>query len=287
MNSQSVIRLVAAMLLCCAGCAARTSTLATRVEIPDRSVDRSSYDLTDLGLALNRVVDGERLRPRSLLESRPLIDAYLAQVAVVGPESTPALFPTDETTLAYTLNCQSAALLRSLLALSTPESVPERAPAGFERRFAFMIDGEWRTPADLRARAKLFAWDDWRVTLALPTITSDGPAILSRPFLPELLGAQLDKVARDAFASPRVVRVDHGEIKQILFWRELWALRHQLIADYERRYETSDGRMLNVLLVWADSGFQRVTLNSAVGYSEQVMPADSHIPWNGVIVSPE
>ncbi|MCA9254156.1 MAG: hypothetical protein KDA33_00905 [Phycisphaerales bacterium] len=275
------------MLLGCAGCSARTPTLATRIDTPDRSVDRSAYDLTDLGLALNRVVDGELLRPRSLLESRALIDAYLAQVAVVGPEVTPSLFPTDDAILAYVLNCQSAALLRSLIELSTPESVPERAPAGFERRFAFLIDGKWRTPADLRAWAKTVAVDDWRVTLALPTITSDGPAILNRPFLPELLGAQLDKVARDALASPRVVRVDHGEIKQILFWRELWALRHRLVADYERRYETSDGRMLNVLLTWADSGFQRVTLNSAVGYSERVMPSDSRIPWNGVIVNPE
>lgn len=272
------------MTLLLVGCGERVTTVATHVEVPSADVDRSTLDLTDYGLTLNRVVEGEKLRPRALLNSKALLDRFFAQVAVVGPASTPELFPTIEARLAYALNCHTAALLRSLVALSTETTVPERLPLGFEHRFAFQVDGQWQTVAGLRAHAKGLAGDDWRVVLALPTVSGDGPAIVNRPYLPELLDAQLDRIVRDALASERVARLDHGEIKQILFWSEFWALRRRLTSDFERRYQTTDVRLLNVLLEWAKSGFRRETLNSAVGYAEHAMPHDSKIPWNGVIV---
>lgn len=268
-----------------AGCSAQAPGIATRVDIPERAVDRTAYDLTDYGLVLNRAINGERIRPRALVDSQALLDSYLAQVAVVGPDSTPDLFPTDDSKLAYILNCYSAALLRSLVAMSTSTTVPERVPSGFEQRFAFLVDGQWRTAGDLRAWAMSIAGDDWRVVLALPTVTGDGPEMTNRPFLPDLLDSQLDKIVRDSLASPRVAFLDHGEIKQILYWRNLWALRHRLIADYQERYQTTDGRMLNVLLEWSGSGFRRVTLNSAVGYAEHPMPADSRVCWDGVMLN--
>lgn len=262
-----------------AGCSGGAGGMATRVDVSSHDLDASSFDLTDFGLVLNRVIDGDRIRGRALIDARPLLDSFLAEVAVVGPSSTPELFPTRESRLAYVLNCHSAALLRSLVALATDTTVPELVPAGFTHRFAFKIDGAWRTPAALRGWAKSLAGDDWRVTLALATVRGDGPAIAGRPYLPALLGALLDKQVRDSLASPRVVRLDFGEVKQILLWEDLFGIRGRLIAEYERKRRTTDATMLNVLLVYADSGFRRVSLNSAVGYAVHRMPEDRTIPW--------
>ncbi|MCB9852509.1 MAG: hypothetical protein H6819_05400 [Phycisphaerales bacterium] len=270
-----------------AGCSGTVPGIATNIEIPVRAVDRTSFDLSDYGLVLNRAINGEQIRPRELVDARLLLDSFFAQVSVVGPASTPDVFPTNDSKLAYILNCYSASLLRSLVSLSTSITVPERVPVGFEQRFAFHVDGQWRTPRDLHAWARSISGDDWRVELALPTVTGDGPAISNRPYLPELLDAQLDKAVRDALASPRVMRLDHGEIKQILYWRGLWTLRGRLISDYEQRYQTTDARMLNVLLEWSTTGFRRVTLNSAVGYADHPMPGDPRVPWDGVMLAGE
>ncbi len=259
--------------------------MVMRVDIPVAQKPDGGLDLTSFGLALNRVIQGELIRPRALVDSRPLLDSYLAQAAIVGPKSTPHFFATDDAKLAYVLNCHNAVLLRSLIALSSEATVPERVPIGFDRRFSFQVDGQWRTLADLRVWAKSLAGEDWRVSLAIPTVSGTGPAISNRPYLPELLDAQLDKAVRDGLASPRVARVDHGEIKQVLFWDGLWSMRERLVADYEARNQTTDGRMLNVLLEWAGSGFRRETLNSAVGYAENRMRGDTRIPWDGVILN--
>lgn len=286
-GTRHVIVMMLALLCveCVVGCSSGATAVATRVDVPAAQSPGDGLDLTNLGLALTRVMNGELIRPRALVDARPLLDAYLAQAAIVGPKSTPEFFETDDAKLAYVLNCHNAVLLRSLIALSSETTVPERVPMGFDRRFSFRVDGQWRTPADMRLWANSLAGDDWRVSLALSTVSSTGPVISNRPYLPELLGAQLDKVVRDGLASPRVARVDHGEIKQILFWDGLWSMRERLVTDYESRYQTTDARLLNVLLEWADSGFRRETLNSAVGYAENRMPADARIPWDGVILN--
>jgi hypothetical protein len=169
--------------------------------------------------------------------------------------------------------------------MSTPTTVPETTPVGFDRKYSFIIDGTWQTAADLAANARREAGDDWRIILALSTVTGDGPPIPARPWLPDLLDAQLERTTRDAMMSPRVARLDYGEVKQILFWRSLWEIREGLVTDYERRTGTTDARMLNVLLEWADTSFDRVTLNSAVGYVERPMPSDRTIPWTGMMVT--
>jgi len=286
-----VTRLTSKILVLCvvwfpsAGCTLYTSSMSERIEIPAATPARNQLDLTPLGLALNRVVSEERLRPRALLEARPLLDTFLAQAAAIGPSTTPDAFATRDARLAYALNCRIACLLCSLIEISTPQAVPEKAPSDFERRFSFRVDGVWRTPADLAAMARGEAGDDWRIIFALATVTGDGPAIPARPWLPDLLDAQLNHATRDALMSPRVARLDYGEIKQILFWRDLWEIRRDLIADYESRTGATDARMLNVLLEWAASSFDRITLNSAVGYIERPMPSDRTIPWTGMLVA--
>lgn len=267
------------------GCTPRNATVATRVEIPTASPVPDQFDLTNLGLALNRIVSGEKLRPRALLKARPLLDSFLAQVAEIGPTTEPSLFTSSDARLAYALNCRIACLLRSLVELSTPTTVPDKASAGFDRRFAFRVDGAWQTAGDLAATVRREKGDDWRVILALSTVRGDGPAIPARPWLPDLLDAQLDRAVRDALMSPRVALLDYGEVKQILFWQDFWAIRRTLLSDYERRTVTTDARLLNVLLEWAETSFDRVTLNSAVGYVERPMPVDRTIPWTGLMVA--
>jgi len=162
------------------------------------------------------------------------------------------------------------------VALAEGQRMPERLPWDIDRRFQFLIDGQPRTMADLRRSALGLAAGDWRVRLAMYSGRRDGPPLAARPFLGNLLDAQLDAVTRAALKSDQVVRLDFGASKRLLLWHGLFVIRRSLIKDYERRLHTTDATMLSVLLEWSDP-FRRTTLNSAVGYPVEEMPIDRQI----------
>jgi len=242
----------------------------------------NTVDWSPLGLTLQRVVDGETVRRDPLRESQAELTRLFAQLAHVGPSSTPSRFQQRADRVSYWLNAHTAATLFSLALLAENNDAPEQVPPGFDERFTFEVDGQFRSRAELAAAARDAAAEDWRVELALPTVTEKGPPLPSRIYLPEMLDAQLDRAVRRAFASPRVVRVNHGEIKQIQLWPGLWQLRSRLISDYEASLNTTDATMLNVVLAWTETSFDRVTLNSAVGYAEVPMPQTRRVAWQSV-----
>lgn len=269
-------RIAIGVLAAVAGCAGpvhvdlRGSAPTTAESLPRAAGEPQDY--SDWGLTLSRAVrDGGVDYERLAADPRPL-NRFLAGLAARGPASTPDAFATREARLSYAINAYNAAAVRSVVALCRDGKPPFRVPGDLDRRFSFDIDGSRRTPGDLRADALRLAGADWRVRFALCDGRRSGPRLQRRPFLSEMLDAQLDLAVRDALGSAEVVRIDHGW--QILYvWRGLFDLRHQLVRDYERRLATRGATLLNVLLDRADRPLREV-LNTAIGYEVREMPSD-------------
>jgi hypothetical protein len=256
-------------ILALAGCGPRTIELKTQAR-PSNAA--AQIDWSDWGLTLSRIVQDDRVDYRRLQEDPQPLDRFLALVARVGPETTPGQFSDRDAKLAYAINCYNATIVRSILALN----LPARAPLDLENRYRFTIDGQLRTPADLRRMALELAPGDWRVPLTLCDGTLEGPPLWRRVYLPDMMDAQLTRVAKDVLMSPEILRIDHGAEKQLVFWRGLYAIKDDLIRDYERRNQTSHATLLNALGEWSNRT-RREELNAAVGYAVVPMASDRRI----------
>lgn len=243
-------------------------------------IDTAPGSQADYDLLLHRIVVEDKIDVAALLKHRHLLDRYLAWLLQSETGSVSERDGDTDALLAHLINCHNAVMLRSLVALASNDEMPERLPADLDRRFQFSIGGELPLPLASPARARSFAMmaaaGDWRVRLALYSGRMDGPPLPPRPFLGNLLDAQLDAATRAALKSDQVVRIDHGSPERLLLWRGLYVIRDSLIKDYERRTRTTGATMLSVLLEWSDS-FRRETLNSAVGYPVVEMPPDRRI----------
>lgn len=253
----------------------RPSTTATTRKLSYRQGSQNGpIDWSDYGLLLFRTVQGEMLDSAALLASGNLIDRMLKQLAEHGPTRDTAAFQDVASRLAYWMNAHNLLVLaefRAQLAASTTGSMRIG-------RHRFVIDDRSETVMTLRDRAIRDAGADWRVRMALFSGRSDGPRLGRRPFTTDMLDIQLDDAVRRAVTSPSVVLIDHGEVKRLLLCRELYAIRETLLADYERRYQTTGASVLNALLEWAPPS-DRATLNSAVGYVVGLMPENNAAPF--------
>jgi hypothetical protein len=258
------------MAILLAGCSARTLDVGW-VEGPGPDGVPVVMDFSGLGLTLSRAIVGDKVDYERLLRDRQPLDRFLALVAQVGPQTTPSQFPDRSARLAYAINCYNATVLRSVLELARGGVISRRAPFDLAWRFRFRIDGRLQSPADLRRTAEDLAGDDWRVRLALCDCRQVGPPMTRRVFLGGMLDAQLNEVARAALRSSQVVRIDHGERKQLLVWRGLYEIRDRLVLAYEDRLDARNAGLLNVLLEWSDRP-RREELNGAVGYEVAMMP---------------
>ncbi len=235
-----------------ASCARKTPAPPADVQPTNesRSIDYSAW-----AAALSQAWAGDAVNYDRLREDGRPLQRFLTHIAEVGPNRTPGEFPDANSRLAFAINCYNAVTLASRL----------------DKHSRFRVDGQATAPADLRRQVLALAAADWRVRFALYDPSSAGPPLLRRPFLPDMLDAQLDETVRTAWSSPRVVAIDHGEKKQLLLWRGLFEIKGPLIREYEQRYQTSNATMLNVLLERSDPA-RRELLNSAIGYDVAVLP---------------
>jgi len=139
---------------------------------------------------------GLRERPRDL-------EAYVAWVAGHGPRSTPALFPTRESRLAYYINAYNALAMYQVVA--TP-----RRP---EEQVRFFVAS--RVPIDGRTMS-LYALEndvirplgEPRVHFALNCMVRGCPRLPRGPFTAGRLDTMLDAETRRFLDDPRHVQVD-------------------------------------------------------------------------------
>ncbi len=246
---------------------------------PDAAATRiapSSLDWSDWGLTLSRAVQGELVDYSAVMADPAPLNRCLAMVGRIGPRRTPEQFPDDAGRLAYYINCYNATVMRSVIALAVDGKPPARAPWGLENRFRFRIDDRWQSPADLRQTALELAGDDWRARFALCDGRRGSPPLWRRPFLADLLDGQLGHVTREFLCAPQIVSIEHGERKRLLLWRDLFAIKDRLVAEYERRLHTTDATVVNALGLWSNRS-RRLTLNSAIGYEVAALSFDDRI----------
>ena len=237
-------------------------------------------DPTDYELLLHRIIVEDKIDVAALLKNQHLLDRYIVWLLQIELRSIYHENLYTHQFLAQFINCHNALMLRSLVELASSDGLPMKLPEDLDRRFQFSTGNAEVLQVSMPAGARMYAlWvarGDWRVRLALYSGRLDGPPLAQRPFLGNLLNAQLDASTRAAFNSEQVVRIDHGNPKQLLLCQGLYAIRQSLIEDYQRRMRTTDATMLSVLLEWSNA-FRRETLNSAVGYPVTAMPIDRRI----------
>lgn len=225
----------------------------------------------DYALVLHRARRGGDGVDYAALAADPApLERFVRSLARVGPTSTPERFPTAADRTAYYINAHNATVLHAMLTQCVDGRPPPRLRRDPRTAARFHVDGNLRTPLELRGLALRESGDDWRVRLALCGGRASDPPLFIRVFNGDSLTEQLEAQKRDAFASPAVIRVDVGE-DRLLVSAEIHAVRDRLIADYERRTGARRAPLLAVLLdeappdLWAE-------LHSAVGFEVAPLP---------------
>jgi hypothetical protein len=267
------------------GCTAPTCPPTRGLIRPPAAGIAPSASYEDLAAVLAAVVDGQgQIDDFELRQITDRLDRQLAVLAVIGPGSTPPLFPTEEDRLAYWYNARAAWSLK-LVALNRPwelgrlpsegdedvEDDPNAPPRLPLRAFdcqAFWIDGRQMS---LRGLDAILAGDgDWRTLVAAPGALVDRAALPDRPFsaadirprIAERLVAYLDDDLR--------FEIDH-EYRKVLVRPHVWRYRDGLVTAWNRRFATRGGTMQSALLPYLTGSAER-RLQDAVGYGWTVEP---------------
>jgi hypothetical protein len=202
------------------------------------------------------------------------LQAHLGLVAVVGPRSTPQLFPTNTHRLAYYVNAFNAGVLQAVLYLGIPPTVHDVGLPPFEQTYRIRLDGKMRSLAEVRRMAYAEPGSDARIVFAMCNAARGSPPLSGQPLRPSTLWQQLQRLAREAMENPRLVKVDH-ENRRLLVGNAIFHNRKAFLsfpADRTRSGRTAPS-VLSALLSMA-GGARREWLNTAVGYEVRALPFD-------------
>ena len=227
--------------------------------ILDTSSVKPAADYTDLAIVLKRAVGRKgMLIPKAARECASHLDAQLKLLAVSGPTVTPALFPSQEDTLAYWYNARAAWAIKLSLMQDCPD---ELSRACLEER-SFPLDGRRMTLDEIDAI--LGRQEDWRVLVAAPDVRQQRSALPDQPFT----SADIHKTIAERFnqfvADDRRFVID-VEQRKLLVPPVLWPLRHRLTDEHNRTYRTQGATLVTALLPYV-SGAGRRRLQDAIGY---------------------
>lgn len=264
------IRVFAALLLYLAACNKPASAIVDELAPPSDGTIPQRIEYSDWSLVLSRIVRGNEIDLEKLMLDPAPLDAFLAQAAAVGRHRTPELIPDETTELALLVNLHNAVVVKDLLMFEQARA----AGAGHRRALPrVQYDGRGWTLADLRHEILRLSHDDWRIPFALFDGRRDGPPLWPKPILPDGLDDQLTRITQSALKQPQIVSIDHAR-QRLLLWPGLHEMRRRLITQYERKYHTTHGTVLSVLLDLADAD-RRAELNTAIGYTVGMLPPNS------------
>ena len=227
--------------------------------VVDANAVTAEVNYSDLAAVLTDVVDKNGLIDPDLLEKRAgKLDAQLGLLAVTGPKTTPALFPTDGDKLAYWYNARAAWSLKLLLAAKCPRQLARRELQ--DRRF--LLDGRRMTLAEIDAI--LGADADWRTVVSAPGVCLDRARLPTAPFEAQGVRARIAERFSEFLDDPKRFVID-VENRQVLVPPVLWQFRGRLIRDYETTYGAVGATLTTALLPHL-SGSPLRRLQDAVGY---------------------
>jgi hypothetical protein len=259
---------VAAAVLLSGGCAPLVVDLYDPSWAPTQVPTR--FDDRDFATVLRENVKGGLVDYEHLAAHRAPLERFLGTLAVLGPQSTPGLFVSRSSRLAYYLNAYNAGVLQAVLSQSVPETMHDVRLRPFGQSYRLMLDGRWQTLAEIRESARRESNDDVRIEFAMCDAARGAPPLLDQPYRPDTLHRQLRRVAQDAMDNEAMVRIDH-ENQRLLLGAVIFLHRDAFIAYYAQQTGARTGSILDALLQLA-SGVRREWLNTAVGYDVGVIP---------------
>jgi len=230
------------------------------------------FDDRDWAAVLRENVRGDVVDYDHLARHRQGLERYLALISVVGPGSTPKLFPTRKHRLAYWINAYNAAALRVVLEQYPTETVYKLTGPSFEHDFLLRVDGRAMNLAAIRQEVYQHRAGDLRVLFCLCAAARGSPPLADQPIRADTLYRQLESAARKAMENPRLVRIEHAT-ERLLVWQRLFTMRDVLVREYEAHTGARGASLLNVLMSFA-SDRRRRQLSGAVGYAIGVIPFD-------------
>lgn len=175
-----------------------------------------------------------------LAEDRGDLDAFVAYVYTVSPESHPDRFPDRADRLAYYINAYNALAMYNVLESGTPESlggwtkldffVLRRVQVGGQRISLYDFENDVIRPTG-----------EERVHFALNCMAVSCPRLPRAPFLADDLDDRLEHEALAFFAEPRNLTVDHAArtvtLSEILdFFEEDFLADAPNLVAYVNRY---------------------------------------------------
>jgi hypothetical protein len=189
---------------------------------------------------LTRHVDGEGRIDFAGIAKRPGdLDAYVAWLARVSPESSPETFPTDDARLAHYINAYNALAVYDVLSSGFPPDL-NAVKVRFFYRNRFQLGGK---PISLYALENriIRPMGDPRVHAALNCMARGCPRLPREPFRAQELDAQLEREARRFFNEERNVRLEPEKktvfLSQILqFYTEDFLKDAPSLPAYVNRY---------------------------------------------------
>ena len=189
---------------------------------------------------LSRFVDDKgRIDFAGIAKSPADLDAYLAYVARVSPESSPQAFPTAATRLAYYINAYNALALYGVLRSGMPEDL-NAVKVRFFYKNRFEMGGRYISLYDLENKI-IRPIGDPRVHAALNCMARGCPRLPRQPFAADLLDAELQACAQYFFNEPRNVELQPEKqtvrFNQILqFYTEDFLKKAPSLIDFANAY---------------------------------------------------
>jgi hypothetical protein len=153
------------------------------------------------------------------------LNQFIGQIAVVSPDSHPALFPSRAHRLAYWLNTYNALVIWAM-AKEYPEKKDRLAsPAGQEQFFkktSFKAGGRERTLDDIEATSIRKQFNEPRIHFAIVCASKSCPWLAREAFTADRLEEQLERRTRLFVNQQRNIRVDsqrrEATLSQLFDW---------------------------------------------------------------------
>ena len=207
---------------------------ATGLGSAAQASDADAFDHQDWNAVLSRFVNERgRIDYEALARDRERLDRYLAQIAEIGPRSTPEQFPTQADELAYYVNAYNALVFQGVLDghMDADTVWGGLVPGyGFFVGRKFRLDGQSINLRKLENKIVRAKFGDARVHAALNCASVGCPRLPTTAFEPGRLERELNAAMAEFVSNEQNVRADDGNrtvfLSKIFDW-----YREDFLAD--------------------------------------------------------
>ncbi len=176
--------------------------------------DAPAFGHQDWNAVLSRFVDERgRVDYEAVARDRAALDRYLAQIAEIGPRSTPELFPTQAHQLAYYVNAYNALVFKGVLDGNLDAETVWRGLVpgyGFFVGRKFRLDRRSINLRNLENKIVRARFGNARVHAALNCASVGCPRLPTTAFEPGRLEHELNTAMAEFVSGEQHVRVDDG-----------------------------------------------------------------------------